>query len=242
MEDLIIEVSTHDRIVFTNYRDVERTRDVLYADSFKFQGGCVYGVIGEIGSGGWGISYLLSGKIPIEEEKVVINERTIGKGGYVDIGWYVGEDIPSKGPLKFDRSVRKQIRKGLKQSKLKMSEEEIINKFVLTPERLDCKFSYLSWESWRASVAIGFACGKRIFCFPFVDTCVLDNIITNARLINFVRELKKEGACIIIPTSHNELLELIADEQITLNNPRFHCKEFIDEFIIRINKQLESEI
>lgn len=59
MEQLTIEVSTYNRIVSTSYRDIEQARDVIDADSFKFQGGRIYGVIRESGSGGWGINFLI---------------------------------------------------------------------------------------------------------------------------------------------------------------------------------------
>lgn len=65
---------------------------------------------------------------------------------------------------------------------------------------------------------------------------MLNNIITNSQLPSYLNELKNEGACIIIPTSYKETLELLADEHVLLNNPRFHGKQFVDEYIVRIKK------
>lgn len=237
MENMTITLDTHDRLVCVEYKDTEKATDILYSDHFKFQGGRIYSIIGEIGSGGWAISYLLSGKIPIEKEGLFINGGKITVGEYLDIGWYVGEGSPNKQGFYNDRSVRKQIRRGLRQSKLGVLEDDIISKFDLSRERLDCKFSYLSWERWKASAAIGYAYGKKLYCFPFLNTAILNNIITNSHLANYLNELKNDGACIIIPTSCKETLELIADDQILLNNPRFHCKQFVDEYIMKTNKQ-----
>lgn len=55
--------------------------------------------------------------------------------------------MPCKNPFHKDLSVIRQIRKGLKKSKIGMSEQEIVCEFNLTKERLNCRFSYLSWES-----------------------------------------------------------------------------------------------
>ena len=91
MENMIITLDTYDRLVCVKYKDIEKTIDLLYLDHFKFQGGRIYSVIGEIGSGGWAMSYLLSGKIPIEEEKLFIGGKEKKRGNYVDIGWYIEE-------------------------------------------------------------------------------------------------------------------------------------------------------
>lgn len=70
-------------------------------------------------------------------------------------------------------------------------------------------------------MAIGYAYGKKIFCFPFTNPSTLNNIITNSQLPYYINELKKDGMCVIIPTYKKDLLELLADEYIVLNNPRF---------------------
>lgn len=235
MEEIIIKLDTSDRLVCVEYLGNEATTDMLYTDHFTFQSGNIYSIIGEIGSGGWAISYLLSGKVPVEQEEVFINKRKLLPGDYVNLGWYMGEGSQGKRGYN-NSSVGKQIRKGLRQSKLKLSDEDIISKFNLSRERIECKFSQLSWERWRASAAIGYAYGKKVFCFPFVNTAILNNIVTNSYLPMYLNVLKNEGACIIIPTSHKETLEMLADEQISLKNPRFHCKEFIDEYIMNVNK------
>ena len=82
------------------------------------------------------------------------------------------------------------------------SVEDVIRKFHLTPERLSVRLSVLSWERWRASAAIGYAYNCKIFCFPWLNTCYSNNTI-----------------------------EMIADEIIEINNPRFGISSLAKEVI-----------
>lgn len=56
-------------------------------------------------------------------------------------------------------------------------------------------------------------------------------MITNSRLDIFSDILKQEGNIIIIPTEKQGTIEMIADEIIEINNPRFGISSLAKEVI-----------
>lgn len=120
-----------------------------------------------------------------------------------------------------DKSARKEIAFALKKSKSGFSVQDIVDKFHLTEERLDVKVQYYSWEIWRLSAAIGYALGKKIFCFPSLDTARVIDIVRSTAFYIYVEKLRREGCILLLPSSNREILESLADEIIELNNPRF---------------------
>ncbi len=193
-----------------------RHNEYLNEGTFNFEEGKMYGILGEHGEGGGGISWLLSGRDVIRDEKITVFGKEYKEGETVEEGWYLGEGIPS-----MDKTARKEISAALKMSKSSLSVQDIVEKFHLTEERLDVKVRYHSWELWRLSAAIGYALGKKIFCFPAIDTYMLIEIVVNTAFYIYVEKLRREGCILLLPSSNREILESLADEIIELNNPRF---------------------
>lgn len=216
MEDKskIVTLTTHSRLVttsfFRSYEWVER----ICAETFKFEKGKSYGILCGIGEGGGGISWLLSGREKINEEEVNVFGRKYSQGERVQEGWF----ITGIGIAGMNKTLEKELKIALKQSGLKLSVDDIVEKFGLTPRRLRLKMRHFSWEGWRASVAIGYAMGKQIFCFPWLDSEFLMEMVLSTAYCFYVDKLKKEGAIVIVPGGNREVLEQMTDEIIEINN------------------------
>lgn len=226
-----IKIKTVERLMTVKFRDFMKSLDLLYDEDFSFRQNKVYGILCNHGEGGWGLSYLLAGKMPIEDENVKVDYHIYCKNDYVEEGWYVGEGLNKRGFFSREMTVKNQISKALKCSNINLGTKDIISKFDLRQDRVGYKLNNLSWESWRASIAIGYAYGKKIFCFPWLDTAYLKDLILNTGFIFYINILKENGAVIIIPSSDELLLKYISDEMVILNNPRFHNYKVVKEYI-----------
>lgn len=226
----VVSMSVKERIIEVQFRRTEKSSNILCEKDFSFLGGNLYGIKCNPTECGWGISYLLAGRAELHEEQVSVNGKKYEKGEIIEEGWYVGEGIYKKNRM-CKKTVKQQIRIALKHSGRKESVNDIIDKFGLSEDRVDIKFSNLSWESWRASVAIGYAYGKSVFCFPWLDTAYFKDIVFNTGFGFYIDILKKEGKVILLPMAGGRLLEKVADQVIEINSSRFHEYKFIDEFI-----------
>lgn len=219
------------RTIFPEYiRGKLRYQEFMYEEEFEFEKGKMYGIYGERGEGGGGLTWLLSGRGIIQDENVTVFGRRYKKGKSVQEGWYMSEGIPN-----INKSARKQISIALKRSKSELSVQNIVDKFHLTEERLDLKLENYSWEVWRVSAAIGYALGKQIFCFPSMATLMVRDLITNAGFFIYVEKLKREGGILLLPSSNKNVLEAVSDEIIELNNPGFKDLSAFHE-IVRLNR------
>lgn len=217
LEKQKVKMELFDRIIVPeSVRHEFRNCEYFYEAKFEFERGKLYGILGEHGEGGGGLSWLLSGRDVIRDEKITVFGKEYKMGETVEEGWYLGEGIPG-----MDKTARKEIAAALKMSKSGLSVQDIVDKFHLTEDRLDVKVRYYSWEIWRLSAAIGYALGKKIFCFPAIDTHMIIELVRNTAFYIYVEKLRREGCILLLPSSNREILENLADEIIELNNPRF---------------------
>lgn len=202
--------------------------------STSFQSGKVYGIIGGCGEGGWTLSHILTGRDKPYEGKVLLNGQAADEKILEYYGWYVGDGITSKGLIRKRKTIYRQIKEGIVQTSSNFTAEDITNLFGLSKDRIHYPLEELSWEKWRASIAIGFAHGKRIFCFPWCDASWVNNLILNCGIHICIDILKNAGAIIIFPTQKSESVNFFVDEIIHLNNekhtPSPRAKEFVEQY------------
>lgn len=158
---------------------------------------------GEIDSGVWELSYLLSMYHKREKDFISFNEPTVTKNGQ-EIPL---EEILSKScymdridPL-FDteQTIRSLIEEGVKQNQLSLTAIEIQTLFQLDQERLDRPVSQVGNEQFRAMAAIGVAMGKEWFCFPWLSRKRTEDY--GLQLSFAVDQLEKLKKNIILPRS-----------------------------------------
>lgn len=134
----------------------------------------------------------------------------------------MGKPLYSGKLIKREISIRKALDYALKKYHKYESIDGIIEDFGLTPGRLHCGLSTnCFWEKWRASLAIGYASNKSIFCFPWMNTLVFFDCLYCSAVFQLFKRLKKEGAIIILPTSRKENVEGFVDEVIQIGSQRF---------------------
>lgn len=211
-----------DRFIDINNPFGEKSLDYICENTFIFEKGKIYGIVCEHGGGGEAISLLLSNEVSLKREKIYIDDIEIQGSDIKKIGWYVGKKLYSRGIIKREMSIRKSLKYAIKKSGRYKNIEDVIEEFHLTPNRLDYGLSKnCEWEKWRASMAIGYASNKIVYCFPWMDTLCFYDCMYNSSVFRFFKKLKKEGAIIILPTSREENVKGFVDDIIQIRSPRF---------------------
>lgn len=187
-------------------------RDVIYPFSCEFRSRNIYGIIDEFGNGGWALTTILTGKNKCDQGKIQINNKFIRSEDIFKYSCYVGDDLGMKNRLtRQPFSVREQIEYGIHQEVSFCNDvEEIKKKFGLSEERFNRNIKHTSGERWKSSMAIGYANGKNIYCFPWMNTRYIIHLEEHIRLC--VKTLLEVDAIIIIPTCRQTTLLKISKE------------------------------
>lgn len=220
MEEIKLVITEEKMIHVCNYIG-EKYIDNIHCREFVFEKGKIYGLIGEQGSGGESISSLLTGRINLNGNIIYLDDEILDDGIIQNYGWYVGKSEYSKGVIKREISVKHAIEEAIKKHHCYEGIDEVITDFHLTMGRLNYKLSQYSGERLRASLAIGYASNKRIYCFPWMNTLYFHDIILSSGVFRFFKKLKSEGCIIVLPTSRKENVIGMVDEVIEISNPRF---------------------
>lgn len=211
-----------DRFINVNNPFGETSQDYVCENTFTFEKGTIYGIVCEHGGGGEAISLLLSRTIPLKQEKVYIDDMEVQDSKIEEIGWYVGKALYSRGFIKKEQSARQALEHAIKKYHRYEKIADIVEEFHLTQGRLDYGISRnCEWEMWRASMAIGYASNKMIYCFPWMDTLHFYDCMYNSSVFRFFKRLTGEGAIIILPTSRKENVNGFVDSVIQIHSPRF---------------------
>lgn len=195
--------------------------DNIHCREYFFEKGKIYGLVGEHGSGGESISSLLTGRINLNDNIVYLDDNKLDEESIKNCGWYVGKSEYAKGLIKKEISVKHAIEIAIKKYHRYSSVDEVVTDFHLSSGRLDYELSKYSGERLRASLAIGYASNRRIYCFPWMNTLYFHDIVLSSGVFRFFKKLKNEGCIIILPTARKENVIGIVDEVIEINNPRF---------------------
>lgn len=205
------------RSIYTEYaRDQCRYEEYMYEETFEFEKGKIYGILGDGEEGGGGLTWLLSGKELLKNEIVTVFGKEYKSGETVEEGWHLSEDIQN-----MNKSAWRQLSNARKRSGSELSVQDIIEEFHLSEKKIHKKMKEDKWEVWKVSAAVGYLLGKEIFCFPWLPTLMIKEIIMYTGYFNYVEKLRREGCILLLPSSNREILEAITDEIVELNHPRF---------------------
>ena len=157
---------------------------------------------GDIDSGVWGISYLLSmfkykvkPKLLLKPTVAQADGKTVSLKKLNEKSCYIDEKLY---PLfKSKKSVLSLIKSGVKKSKHKATANDIIDTFKLDMLRIQKPVSLNEDERFKAMAAIGYAYGKEIFCFPWLSRKAYDYY--SSKLDELSDIFKKLNCIIIIP-------------------------------------------
>ncbi|MCE3202637.1 hypothetical protein [Paenibacillus sonchi] len=190
----------------------ESRKDSLEHFSYRFIPGKTYALVNNIGEGGWALSYLLSGREKGYKGVISIDGNKIERGLLGSFGWYVGEGIQSKAPFyKKSLTVREQLEIGTSEEH---TVDKLIKAFELAPSRLDRDMKHISNERWNASIAIGLAHEKQVFCFPWLNDMWKNAIL--ARLAHCSTILKQNKCILLIPVQNILNIENFIDDVVYL--------------------------
>ncbi|MDI4645862.1 hypothetical protein [Cohnella hashimotonis] len=208
--------------IFNRFSMIDSIKDF----TMDIQSGRIYGVIGGLGLGGWLLSYLLAGKGMDykSSSSITMNQKSISSSDMRNISCYIGEGV-AEYPygkkyfcpfLKKRITVKDQINQGIKTSNNKYSVQQICELFELSV-RADRPLEANGIEVWRASIAIGFAFQKALFCAPWLEAQWFPYLL-NAYNKRFFSILKAHGSAVLLPVSHEKYVQDIADEIVYLKD------------------------
>lgn len=186
-------------------------RDGINHFDYEFNQG-INLIVGECATGGWAISCMLSGKNEIYGGKIFFDDIEVDQQYIKQCSCYVGEDAGLKKCFGLKKmTVREQIEYGINHElSFNNDIKQIKKKFGLSNERFNRTIQYFSGERWKASMAIGYALGKRVYCFPWMNTKVIVHL--EDCLKQCLKVLLEVGAIIIIPSSKEGAIKSITNE------------------------------
>lgn len=200
---------------------------------FEFYAGTLNGIVGEFGNGGAVLSYGLTNTGFRKQNNTGFYEGTIcvdDKEETIDYivknSWYIGYDIyGSHKPLfrrkiigeplcyEYDilrrrKTIKEQIEAGVQAKHCDLNTDTIQNMFELREPRLGRSIKYVNGERWKSSIAIGFAYGKKIFCYPWVNS--KDVGIMEEQMRKNIKILTDSNCFVVLPTTKEENIKKLA--------------------------------
>ena len=128
---------------------------------------------GEIDSGNWAVSYLLSmyqhrpkDFVLFEAPNALVNNEAISLQELSRYSCYMDQLYPM---FSTKATVRKLITQGLKKYPTDASPDDIKKLFFLDDQRFERPLKCVGNEIFRAMAAIGYCHQKEIFCFPWLS-------------------------------------------------------------------------
>ncbi|MBO7632652.1 MAG: hypothetical protein J6S78_10035 [Lachnospiraceae bacterium] len=188
--------------------------DYWFYENLEFETGKSYGLISEYMQGCMYVSYLLGGRIePEKGASIYIDGKKTDASGLEAISWNIE---PYYEKYK-DFVVRKSVEKALEKRMVPETFEQIAETFTLTEARYDRKLSQLSGERWRASTAIGYASGKKIFFGPYQCS---EFYARMHRLPEITRFLTERGCMVVLPAGSDMYLKKFVDQCVYFDKLR----------------------
>lgn len=186
--------------------------DTWYYKDIEFVSGKIYGIVSEFQQGCMYLSYLLGGKLELGDLQVYIDGRKVYKDDLKRISWNLE-------PLE-EKYKNKRVRKAIEQSIIKNgcpeTFEEIADAFYLDERRHDVKLKCLSGERWRASAALGYVSGKKLFYAPYECTRFYWSMY-HSNMFKALRYLADKDAITLLPVGSDAFIKSVVDECIYLD-------------------------
>lgn len=168
---------------------------------YRFAPG-IHRLEGEIDSGNWAVSYLLSmySHRPkdftlFEKPNLLVNGVPMSLADFSAYSCYMARDFD---PLfSTGRPLDKIIAREIRESGRSSSPDEIREQFGMDAERFVRPISGVGNEIFKAMAAIGYLKGRQVFCFPWMSQRRFDAF--HAHLTWLLRKLEELGCTVILP-------------------------------------------
>ena len=169
-------------------------RDVLSSTEYTFTNG-INMLNGDIDSGVWAISYLLSMYKHNSQEFILFDEATLTVDGkdmqlddFLSFSCYMDFLYPL---FDTDSSIRTIISDGLEKTQCFATPDDLKELFQLDSERFDRPIKKAGNEYFKAMAAIGCAYNKQVFCFPWLSETRFNYYKRISDLLNTLESLNK---------------------------------------------------
>lgn len=187
----------------------------------EFEAGKVYCIDCGLGYGGWALSWALTGKYKLDQSltkgTIKLDGKEISNSKLKELGCPVGL-TGYEGTFSEKKSVRKLLTKTIAKNPRFSSIKELQDIFKLAEGRLDRGIKSYSGERWRASLALGFGAGKKVYGFPWLKPEFVGTYkdLWMKEMIGF---LKSEGCIVIIPTNYHDSFSDLFDKVLRFEKP-----------------------
>ena len=180
--------------------------DVLQRKSYEFSVG-VNRLPGEIDSGVWSVSTLLSMTPYLKEKDRVlssplslrVNGNEMPLAEFCRYSCYMDESFPL---FRTKRPVSKIVERELKRQGSSQTPQEICDLFQMTPFRFERSLSCVGNEIFKAMAILAHLAGKQVFCFPWMSEERFQNFHEN--MTGLLGVLEKLEKIVILPVGINE--------------------------------------
>lgn len=190
-------------------------KECLAPSDFEFYAGNLYGIIAEFGSGGAALSCCLTGNTKFFEGKIYIDDKKETLSSLAKNSWYVGYDIyGSRNPLR-RKTIKEQIKAGVQATHCELDADTIQKMFCVSNERVGRSIKRVSGERWKASIAIGYAYGKKIFCYPWMNSEDIEHL--KEQMKKSIEVLLDNNCIVIVPTTNEENIKKISSHYSIIN-------------------------
>lgn len=190
-------------------------QECLYPNDFEFCTGNLYGIIAELGHGGAALSCCLTGNTSFFEGEIYIDDKKEPLSSIVENSWYVGYDIyGSRNPFK-RKSIKEQIKAGVQATHCELDADTIQNMFCVSNPRAGRSIKHVSGERWKAFIAIGFAYGKKIFCYPWMNSEDIEHL--KVQMKKNIEVLTNNDCIVVLPTTKEENIKKISSRYKIFN-------------------------
>lgn len=212
MRQILIEKATLN--VYADYYLIGKVAEHFHYITTDFKAGNVYCIDCGLGYGGWGVSWAMTGQYSLTQNKgkgvIKVDGVEIPHHKLKEFGCSVGL-TGYEGTFSAKKSVRKLLTKTIAKNPRFSSIKELQDIFKLAESRLDRGISCYSGERWRASLALGFGAGKKVYGFPWLKPEFVGTYkdLWMKEMIGF---LKSEGCIIIIPTNYQDSFSDLFDK------------------------------
>ena len=166
-------------------------------NSFELTRGVNY-LEGEIDSGVWAVSYLLS-MYTHKSKNFTLYNCSVNKGDIslkelIDISCYMDKSFPL---FNSHKTVYEMVCKGLKDGGMHIEAEQIRMMFGIDEERFNRPFSGTGNEIFKAMAAVGYCYNKKLFCFPWLSRKRFESY--HKHLTYLLEVLEKLGMIVVVP-------------------------------------------
>lgn len=216
-----IKIENASLTVYASYYLIGDVKEHFNVITTEFEAGKVYCIDCGLGYGGWALSWGLTGKYMLDDSltkgTITLDGIEIFNSKLKELGCSVGL-TGFEGTFSEKKSVRKLLTKTITKNPRFNSIKELQDIFKLAEGRLDRGIKSYSGERWRASLALGFGAGKKVYGFPWLKPEFVGTYkdLWMKEMIGF---LKREGCIVIIPTNYHDSFSDLFDKVLRFEKP-----------------------